>query len=78
MNTKEVVDVRETVGEKIITTIERTIHIQKGWRWVWFEGRRYQVHGGFRTEQCIYVDRPIPTRDEFSQQTKQYFPYAFD
>lgn len=64
---------------KIITAITRVVHYASGWRWCWYQNRRYQVFGGglSRSNAFIDVSNPILTRAESLAQTKRFFPWAF-
>ena len=43
-------------------SILRRQHFMKGWSWVWYKNRRYQVFGGVYTPEGIDLDFPIPKR----------------
>lgn len=47
-------------GEQSEGAILRSPHFCKGWSWVWYKNRRYQVFGGSRTFYFIDLDFPIP------------------
>lgn len=40
----------------------RRQHDCKGWQWVRYQNRRYQVHGGGRVPAFIDLDFPLPKR----------------
>jgi hypothetical protein len=45
-------------------SILRRQHWMRGWSWVWYQKRRYQVFGGVRVVEFIDLDCPILTRSE--------------
>jgi len=53
------INVRNHVDDTVIKTIQRIPRQMTGWRKVRYNGKGYQLFGGYYTDYCIYLDNPI-------------------